>query len=178
MERMPCKGCGGTGRDDSQWNESGRCYQCYGAGRFPHPADQAEGLKRLIISSRGASKGTLRASRPVRAPRGADPDTRILHARAYFLWRIARFHGGRDVCMPMCAEMEVEGDPFRDMLDELASGIARKAFGTDMAAAARWGTALGWIDPADVTQGLPDSAYSSGPVADEHKPREEDAELI
>jgi hypothetical protein len=75
---------------------------------------------------------------------------------------MARFHGGADVCLPMMAEMDINGDPYEPELNALAEAVARKVFGTDLAASMRWGRALGYVDK--VPEGLPDSAYEGGPA--------------
>jgi hypothetical protein len=58
--------------------------------------------------------------------------------RAYYVWRLAQFHGGVDMRMPMVAGMVVRGDPFLDDLDALADETAKKFLGSNMRAAARW----------------------------------------
>lgn len=47
--------------------------------------------------------------------------------------------------MPMMADLFVRGDPFKAELDKLADSVAKEQFGTDLAAAARWGRAFGLI---------------------------------
>jgi hypothetical protein len=96
--------------------------------------------------------------------------------RAYYVWRLARFHGGADVTMPMTADMMNAGDPFKTVLDQLSDVVAQKVFGTHMAAANRWGRALGFS--RGDRPGLPDSAYEGGPVVTEGvKPAFEALEL-
>jgi len=53
-------------------------------------------------------------------------------------------------------------DPYLPVLDALADIVAKKAFGTDLAAAFRWGNALGMID-VPAPDGLPATAYAGGP---------------
>jgi len=60
-------------------------------------------------------------------------------------------------------------------LDLLADAVAKQVYGTDMAAAHRWGRSLGYVQ--EDVPGLPDSAYPGGRVADEDKPAEETEEL-
>jgi len=81
---------------------------------------------------------------------------------------MARFHGGKDVTMPVTATCLIDGDPFEDMLGKVAELVAVKAFGTDMAAAYRWAGALG--HSVNVPNGMPSSAYSGGPTYDSSKP--------
>jgi hypothetical protein len=171
MENRQCERCKGTGRRFTKAftytdSNTGRqthypdrdeaCYACKGVGAFPEPDVTA------IIAAIKGRKG-LCSKRP------ADP-------RAYYVWRNARFHGGADVTMPMGAMMEVAGDPWCKELDAIVDAVAKRVFGTDLAAAHRWGRAMGTIN-RDMP-GLPDSAYSGGRVADADKPEEEAHELI
>jgi hypothetical protein len=95
--------------------------------------------------------------------RSAKPDQgTILGRRAAYVWRWARFHGGADVTMP--CTVDNAGDPWGKDLDVIADRVARHVFGTDMAAAHRWGTALGLTSSAPA--GLPASAYAGGPEHD------------
>lgn len=81
--------------------------------------------------------------------------------------------------MPMTASLVVHGDPYKDELDKVSELVAKKVFGTDMAATCRWGAALGYIRPEQVPAGMPDSAYSGGAVVTHgEKPWWELAELI
>jgi len=98
-------------------------------------------------------------------------------SRAYYVWRMARFHGGADVTMPVVASVLRGNDPFVKELDALAELVAKKVFGTDMAAALRWGSALGFLNQA-IPAGLPGSAYPNGPVVlDGNKPVAESLEI-
>lgn len=144
-----------TGKSTSYPRRVRRCYGCHGAGSF-QPLDEID-IRHAIMGKRG-----LRSTRPA-AP------------RAYFVWKFARFSGGADVTLPMQATAEVHHDPFKLELEALADVIAREVFGTDLAAAHRWGHALGHLD-RDLPR-LPASAYPGGPVADKDKPDEEAAEL-
>ncbi len=116
-----------------------------------------------------------------RAFRKSKPDFVNEHAnrnegRAYFVWRLVRFHGGADVTMPVCAMGAITGDPYEPELDYFASELAKRFFGTDMAAAYRWAGALG--HNVIVPDSMPASAHSCGPVADENKPEMETMELL
>jgi hypothetical protein len=176
-----CKRCKGVGTVFRQGftGESGKVYpdrndpcgSCHGERTFPVPDWSA--LLERVTTARGASKGQrrFRASCPKDLPFARD----IAGRRAYYVWRITRFHGGADVTMPMMAGLAVHGDPFERELDTFASALARVAFGSDMAGASRWGALLGYVK--DIPSGLPASAYESGPVADEHKPECEALEL-
>ena len=132
------------------------CFCCNGTPDMPRPD-----FKALVIQCRGR-KG-LKSSRP----QGRE---------AYYLWRMARFHGGADVTMPMGAMTDMRDHPWLPEFDTLADLIAKRAFGTTMAAAHRWGMALGYV--RNPVLGLPDSAYPCGRVADGNKPLEEMAEMI
>lgn len=133
------------------------CYSCKGTASFPAPDAKAIGL-----AIKGRDPRKLCSKRPK-------------DARAYYVWRNARFHGGADVTMPMGASMEVSGDPYRKELDVMADIVARAVFGTDLAAAHRWGRAMGVLN-TDLP-GLPARAYPGASVADGDKPIEEANEL-
>jgi len=123
--RKPCLKCEGTGVGDSPLRPY--CSSCDGLGYFLPPDTKA--ILQQVTTARGAKKSRrFRRSRPPRK----------FGDRAYFVWRLARFHGGADVCLPMVAEMAIEGDPWRDELEVFAGLLAKKVFGTDMAAASRW----------------------------------------
>lgn len=134
-----CENCEGTGQVYRyEWEtEKRECLDClelvdYGLGEFlPVDSHYKEMILNKIISTRGKNKGTLRASRP-------KCEQTILGRRAYYVWRLARFHGGLDMCMPMMAEIENGDDPFLDSLTLLSEQVARDYLGTDLAAAARW----------------------------------------
>lgn len=173
-EPRPCGRCKGTGitvspalPDQSGTDSFGkpyhyparpekreRCYCCKGTGTFP-----AVNVDMILAAIKGR-KG-LRSAAP--KPRDGSRGYGDLHdKRAYYVWRLARFHGGEDVTMPVTATMLIHNDPFLPELDALADAIAKRVFGTDLAAAHRWGHALGHID-RDLP-GLPATAYSGGPV--------------
>lgn len=156
-ERLDCGKCEGTG-------ESGAvslrpCPFCDGRGFFLAPDVPA--LLQLI---KGRKPGSLRSKRP-------DSD------RAYYIWRMARFHGGADVTMPMTASLAVAGDPYIPLLDLVADKVAERIYGTSRAGATRWANALGMeLVPEE---GMPASAYSGGPVVtDSNKPYSEQLELV
>jgi hypothetical protein len=172
-----CTRCNGTGITHSQWAKDrgsegpeGRpCHTCKAKGSFE--GLDIQGIVDIILTKRG-NKRSFRKSFPSNLDRYGN----VLHGRAYYVWRLARFHGGKDVTMPMTADMILHGDPFKKELDQLADVVAKHAFGTNMAAAARWGMALGFIKSAP--EGLPASAYEGGPVADENKPKWEQLEIM
>lgn len=131
------------------------CYCCNGAGWFhaPRPSD-------LIKQVTGRKPRTLRSKRPD-------------DARPYYVWRLTRFHGGKDVCLPMGAEMEIAGDPYRALLDELARLIAKTYFGSGNVGTARWQQAMYGSHSFD---DLPQ--HIDGPVHDGNKPLEEMLETV
>ncbi len=119
-----CRSCEGTGR-----SPLGRtCPYCEGRGRFPDFS--ADAILPRVLSRKGPNKGKLRSQAP--------PKRGIWDVRAYYVWRMARFHGGADTRMPIMAGVLATGDPYREELDALAEKIARQTFGTDKAAANRW----------------------------------------
>ena len=131
------------------------CLSCQGQPDMPAPDEAA--ILQACLGRRG-----LRSKRPE-------------DRRAYYVWRMARYHGGADVTMPMMASLGVRKDPWRVELEALAERLAVSVFGTHLAAAHRWGHALGRLDRT--LPGLPPSAYPNGPVADADTPEEEIAEL-
>lgn len=117
------------------------CTSCQGQGVFPALDEAAiKDIVTRIVATRGKNKGRIRAS--MTAPFG---NREAAEARAYYVWRLARFHGGKDMTLPMSADLVVRGDPFKKELDQLADTVAKHCFGTDMAAAQRWGKALGFL---------------------------------
>lgn len=116
------------------------CNGCKGEKVFNAP-DMKE-IVQAITTSRGATEGKrrFRASFP---SKGGWKDTAT--ARAYYVWRLVRFHGGKDTTMPMTADLILRSDPYKKELDSFADAVAKTVFGTDMAAAMRWGKAFGII---------------------------------
>lgn len=165
-ENRNCKRCDGTGINVSRGftTASGehfpeirsKCWSCEGNGTFA-PLD----IPAILTEIKGR-KG-LRSARPK-------------SARAYYIWRMARFHGGVDVTMPVCASLDNDGDPFLKELDALADAVAKRVYGTDKAAAYRWGRAMGYSLPDNGN--LPATAYAGGPVVTAEKPLEEMMELL
>lgn len=148
METRNCTGCNGTGIYINKGFTSvegkvyperqGVCTGCWGAKTFETP--DYEVLKGMCLATRGKNKGTLRASPPAEST-----SKNTVERRAYYLWRLARFHGGKDMTMPMMAELFTRNDPFKAELNEMSDRLAKECFGTDKAAARRWGQALGYF---------------------------------
>jgi len=134
------------------------CLWCDGVGHYLKPD-----LESLVKAIKGRKPGTLRSKRP--------DDT-----RAYFIWRMARFHTGADVTMPMTAQMDICSDPYKDLLDAWAELISEKLTGHTSAGRARWRSALYGESPQE--RYMPESAFPGGPVADSNKPEEEFFELL
>lgn len=110
------------------------CVSCKGTGSFPELNQEA--ILKRIVAGQGKNKGKLRASMTSNFHDAEE-------ARAYYVWRLARFHGGKDMTMPMMADLAVRGDPCKAELLKLSDAVAKAAFGTDLAGARRWGGALG-----------------------------------
>lgn len=138
MNTLPCGRCKGEKTISDILDETKRrsCTACVGRGEFD-PINLEDLLLR-IVASKGKNKGKLRAS--MTSPLTSDG---VNAARAYYVWRLARYHGGVDMTMPIMADLVVRGDPFKDKLNTIADAVAKRAFGTDMAAAVTWGRALG-----------------------------------
>lgn len=132
-----CTRCNGSGQRE-YLNKITECSFCDGKGSFPEVDERL--IRGLIIANQGKNKGKLRAS--MVSPLSKEG---VVKARAYYVWRIARFHGGVDMTMPITAEMLVYGDPYREDLEKLAGIVAMENYGTDLAAARRWGRAFGMI---------------------------------
>lgn len=135
-EARPCNSCKGT--KVARWDATKPCPTCDGRGDFPK-VELASILER-IFAKQGKNKGKLRAS--MTSPWGEDATVEA--SRAYYVWRLARFDGGIDVRMPVMAGLACHGDPFQKELDLIASAIAKRAFGSDMAGALVWAKAMGY----------------------------------
>jgi len=145
------------------------CQACKGRGTWDAP--DVDAILATISAgqkSKTGRKPTFRKSWPSTTDRST-----VEGSRAYFVWRLARFHGGADVTLPMTAETLSSADPYRAYLDRIAENVAAHVFGTDRAGAYRWGQALGAIQPSQVPANLPPTAYESGPVHDGNKPADE-----
>lgn len=136
---MNCRRCDGVGQVQHFGGGLRKCSPCEGTGSFPTLESQQSGIMKLLKGRKG-----LRTSRPKYAPERASHEVRAMHHRAYYIWRMARFHGGVDMRQPVLASLDVIGDPERYALDKLSDQVARDNFGTDMAAANKWSKALGF----------------------------------
>lgn len=137
QEDKHCTSCEGTGV--RSYDPTKDCTKCAGRGWFP--GVDLEAIVKLIISTKGKSKGRLKSAFPSPYTNNNAMDS-IMNARAYYVWRMARFNGGADVTMPVMAMMYIEGDPYKDYLNQIADEVAKKNYGTDMASAIVWGKAL------------------------------------
>ena len=161
-ESRDCKSCKGTGI--SVYSPKA-CDTCGGRGHIEPP--DAKAIVELIKGRKGLCS---------KAPDHYGVNFTLSNLRAYYVWRLARFHGGVDVTLPMNAMSCIHGDPFENELNKIADTVARRVFGTDKAAATRWSGVMGKRHTAP--KGLPASAYSGGPVVlDGNKPEEELLEL-
>jgi hypothetical protein len=134
-EKRTCRHCGGSG-----YFSPGTCPTCHGTGCLAAPDEEAL----LLLVAR--PDRTIRRSRPRSADPGDSPAFKVACSRAYAIWRLARFNGGKDMRMPILAELELHDDPYEDEIHALADKVARAHFGTDLAAAITWGKVLGYID--------------------------------
>jgi hypothetical protein len=152
-----CKKCKGTGTHDHHWHWDaatlhghhgpGPCGECGATGKIAKPDFDAIFLA-VTKGKKGEEKRSFRSSKP----KLENEYKSLSEGRIYFVWRMARFHGGADVTMPVCASMAVTYDPYDKELDAFASHVAKAAFGTDMAAAYRWANALGHNVPVPANQ--------------------------
>ena len=110
-----CTRCNGAGQIE-HWRHDGTmvtCHCCNGRGTFESPD-----LKQLCAD--------IKRLQAKHCPQQAAEDP-----RAYFLWRMIRFHTGKDVTLPMTASMAVDHDPFKPTLEAAAVIIARHFTGRD-----------------------------------------------
>jgi RNA polymerase subunit RPABC4/transcription elongation factor Spt4 len=124
--RMPCNKCHGVVTDTT-------CPYCRGNRFFPKPEDLQILVR--IVGSRGKNAGQFRITSPSRDG--------VHGRRAYYVWRMARFHGGEDVSMPILAEKMVQGDPYLPYLNTLATEVAKRTFGTHLGAVKHYRGLLG-----------------------------------
>lgn len=166
-DRLPCTRCEGTTvlSYPTMPDIAPRpCPFCDGRGHFDRP-----NVNSLVQLVKGRKPGKLRSKRPD-------------DSRAYYVWRMARFHGGADVTLPMQASFEVTGDPYVPYLDVVAEKVAQAVYGSDMAGALRWAHAMGHEVSDSYLNGsaiVPPSAMPGGPVVlDNNKPATEALELV
>lgn len=127
-EGKPCTFC---------TNSSGMrpCRTCDGEPLYQPPV--IGWLVEGILSSRGPRKGRICRSRPKLADHRNRESSRL-----YYVWRLARFHAGIDASLPIGADMEIGGDPFRPELDAIAQLVARGLTGHASIGRARWQQAM------------------------------------
>jgi hypothetical protein len=139
------------------------------AGAGKHDKPDVQEIVKMVVASRGKRKGMIKTTRP---PCGVG----VLFDRAYYVWRMARFHSGADVTMPMSASCLADGDAYLPTLDTVALLlVARENRGGDRVGAARWKGALGGSYDDSIAH---PAASPRGPVCDGNKPVEELLELF
>lgn len=128
-ESMDCTKCKGTGTItyNSLDLPPRDCFYCDKKGKFERPDFDG------IVAALKGRKG-IRTAKP--------KDNK----RAAYVWRMYRFHAGIDVTLPVMASLDIGGDPYATLLDDLAGVLARKYTGSDTRGAARWARALGLIN--------------------------------
>lgn len=129
-DNKPCTKC----RAKRKGLNDNECPFCLGQ-RFFEPVD-APKILGDIYTTRGRGKGNFRVTPP-------KMNGSVLSHRTYYVWRMARFHGGIDMAMPVKAEIMIEGDPFVKELKTLSEKLAKVEFGTSTAAIERWKGILG-----------------------------------
>ena len=141
-ETFDCPRCEGTGteryyaRRDGSW----ACRVCDGTKIV---AINVDAIQATLWTSHGGTR-RFRASKTstMKATFGAE-----------YVWRNARFHGGKDMSLPIMSYDTVgvygivthQARVMLRRLDEIANAVAVEAFGSNMRAARRWGQALGMI---------------------------------
>jgi hypothetical protein len=154
-----CLTCKGTGQEKNLFftsevpenkrlygqNEFESCDHCGASGVYPAP--NVEAILDAVIGRKG-----VRSAKPKetweRPYKGNKQEWSIIqrdYNRTYYVWRMARFHGGVDMTLPFWAGLNMRGDPYVKELDFLVDALAKRAFGTDKAAAVKWGRALGYV---------------------------------
>jgi hypothetical protein len=133
------------------------CHCCEGRGDFP---EVDEGVVAEICNLLLVTKGGKRTFRKT-APKNRET---VMERRAYYVWRLVQFHSGRDVTLPVTAELIVHGDPETEVLDQISRKIAKLCYGTEDAGRYRWRSAMGG---ETVPDGEPATAYPGGPVKGE-----------
>ncbi|MDE2621156.1 MAG: hypothetical protein KGL54_13415 [Sphingomonadales bacterium] len=130
---VACTGCAGTGRTATILGTPAVCLDCYGAGRFA-PVDLGDLRRRL--TGRNGFRRSLSS--------GSAQD--IASCRAYYVWRLVRFHGNIDPTMPFVAGLIARNDPFMADLDAAVTVLGREFLGARANdGAIRWGRALGLL---------------------------------
>lgn len=113
---------------------------------FPAPSVPA------IVSALYYTNGRTRKFRKS-PPQHWGEATSLEAKRAYYVWRLARFHGGVDLTLPMTADVLCRNDPWVQELDQMAGIVARKEFGSEHASEYRWGQMLGSVVSGGVPSG-------------------------
>lgn len=120
-----CGDCKGTGKG----HYDPVCRDCKGTGTREAPDIKALVMGALV--SRGKRKGHL-----LRSPRSDWND------RQYYVWRLARFHTGADVTLPVMASVRLGRDPYRTEVDQTAEKMAEILTGRPSRGVARWHRAM------------------------------------
>lgn len=126
----PCMRCKGSGKSSFKDNP---CPFCNGRGDFPEVKIN-EIVGTVYNLGHRRAHGKLKVAFPATLRRNLG----LIGQRSYYVWRLARFHGGVDVRMPITAEILCDGDPYREELHSIAENIAKLEFGTDMGAVEAW----------------------------------------
>ena len=113
---MNCTVCNGT--KVASYDAGRSCIWCAGTGTFTAP--DIAGICAALKGRKG-----LISKKPQ-------------DKRAAYVWRMARFHGGKDVTLPVMASLDVRGDPYVETLETLAEEVAKRVYGSDMLGAAAW----------------------------------------
>jgi effector-binding domain-containing protein len=94
----------------------------------------------MILGEILTGAGKLRSSFPSNTPTYQQEN-----CYPYYVWRMTRWYGGKDVRMPVMAEVLIGKDPKRKELDALAKMLAVRFFGTADGATEVWAKAFGIV---------------------------------
>jgi hypothetical protein len=140
-----CTRCHGSGLVPDYPSGTRVCRACEGDKVFSEPV-WAWFVEALTKPVKGSAKGAP-AKRQLRRSRSKlmawVPGGRSRQAgRLAYVFRMIEFHAGWDVRLPMCADLDVIGDPWVRELDDLALELVRVALGRSSIGAGRWRGAM------------------------------------
>lgn len=133
-----------------QLPETLTCVRCKGEKRSKiydifydcHSCDKTGIVQRPSVDSILSVIETTRGDKRIRSSLNSFKTEKT----AYYVWRMARFHGGIDVHMPvMTFTTHSMPEPYLKFLDLFVDAVAVDNFGSHIKAALIWGNAMGAI---------------------------------